>query len=185
MALLQAAEELAAAGGLDAVGVRSAAAIAGTTTRAVYTVFGSREQLIEGLAERSYSLLLEQVAGVPQSGDAVDHLIDAAVLGFRRFAVGHPQLFRLFFVGVHPAWRPSETAQSARQESYGQLISLVRSAKEAGLGPGHSTGELVLMWDAACCGLALREVCGGVDPNQAEQIWRDTLTALVRGLGRA
>lgn len=183
VALLQAAEQLAAEGGLDAVGVRAAATTAGTTTRAVYSVFGSKEDLVQGLAGRAYELLMEQLAGVPLSGDPIRNLVEAAVRGFRQFAIDHPQLFRLFFLGNARVWPLSDSSEVTRQETYGQLLALVAAAQQAGWGQGYSTEELAVIWDAACCGLALREVCGGLDTARAERIWRDALSALAAGLG--
>jgi AcrR family transcriptional regulator len=180
--LLRAAENLAAMGGLEAVGVRSAAAAAGTTTRAVYTVFGSKEELVEGLAERAMELLHERVAAVPLTDDPVRNLVECAVLGYRCFALEHPELFRLFFNGNNPAWRLSASSRAAAKDSYGQLLSLVRAARATGFGSQYSTGELAVIWDAMCSGLALREICGGIDPARAEKIWRDSLGALVTGL---
>jgi AcrR family transcriptional regulator len=185
IALLQAAEQLVAEGGLDAVGVRAAAARAATTTRAVYTVFGSRDELVQGLAGRAFELLSEQLDGLRLGGDPVENLVEAAVKGFRRFALDHPQLFRLFFIGNAPAWRLSDSSEATRQESFARLGALVAAAQQTGWGRGHSTAELALIWDAACCGLALREVCGGMDPARAEQIWRDALGALAAGLSGA
>ena len=49
--LLAAAERLVADGGIDAVSVRGAALAAGTTTRAVYALFGSKEGLVQALAQ--------------------------------------------------------------------------------------------------------------------------------------
>lgn len=182
-ALLEAAERLAAEGGLDAVGVRSAAAAAGTTTRAVYSVFGSKEELVQGLAGRAYELLMQRVAAVPWSEDPIQNLVEAGVKGFRRFAIDHPQLFRLFFLGNARAWPLSESSEATRQETYGQLLTLITTAEHAGWGRGYLTEELAVIWDAACCGLALREVCGALNMDHAERIWRDSLGALAVGLG--
>ncbi len=180
--LLRAAEDLAAVGGLEAVGVRSAAAAAGTTTRAVYTVFGSKEELVDGLVERSMQLLHECVAAVPRTDDPVQDLVECAVLGYRRFALEHPELFRLCFNGNDPARPVSESSRAAAQESYEQFLSLIRPAQAAGFGSHHSIRELAVIWDAMCSGLALREICGAIQPGRAEQIWRDSLGALARGL---
>lgn len=182
VALLQAAERLAAEGGLEAVGVRPAAAAAGTTTRAVYSVFGSKEDLVQGLAGRAYELLMEQLAQIPRSHDPIVNLVEAAVRGFRQFAIEHPQLFRLFFLGNAQVWPLSDSAEATRQETYGQLLALIAAAQKAGWGQGYSTDELAVIWDAACCGLALREVCGSLDVTCAERIWRDALNALAMGL---
>jgi AcrR family transcriptional regulator len=183
VALLEAAERLAAEGGLDAVGVRSAAAAAGTTTRAVYSVFGSKEDLVQGLAGRAYELLMQQMAAIPWSDDPIQNLVEAGVKGFRQFAIEHPQLFHLFFLGNARAWPLSDSSEATRQETYGQLLAVIIAAQHAGWGQGYSTEELAMIWDAACCGLALREVCGALDVDRAERIWRDALGALAAGLG--
>lgn len=185
VALLDAAQKLAAGGGFDAVGVRAAAAAAGTTTRAVYSVFGSKEDLVEGLAERAFELLSRQVAAVPLTGDAVHDLIEGSVLGFRRFAIEHHELFRLFFIGSSPAaWRQGDGTGGAAEEAYEQFITRVQAAHGAGLGAQHSVRKLTLIWDSMCSGLALREICGGMNPERAEQTWRDALGALALGLSQ-
>lgn len=84
----------------------------------------------------------------------------------------------------NPAWRLSESSRAAAEESYEQLLCLVRAARAAGFGSQYSIEELVVIWDAMCSGLALRENCGGTDPAQAEQIWRDSLGAMVKGLSQ-
>ena len=48
-ALLDAAEQLIAERGVDALSLREIAREAGTTTRAVYSLFGSKEQLLGAL----------------------------------------------------------------------------------------------------------------------------------------
>jgi len=50
---------------------------------------------------------------------------------------------------------------------------------------GHPVEEVVLLWDAMCCGLAMREICGPISRTQGERIWMDALTALLAGLGTA
>ena len=42
---------------------------AGTTTRAVYVLFGSKEGLLEALARRTFELLMDAIAAVPPSSD--------------------------------------------------------------------------------------------------------------------
>jgi hypothetical protein len=36
-----------------------------------------------------------------------------------------------------------------------------------------------------CSGLAIRELCGVIDPSQAERVWIDALEALLAGLAVA
>src|SRR5215831_13984535 len=64
-ALLDEAERIVEAEGLDALTVRRVAASAGTTTRAVYTAFGSKEALVIALGARGFDLLREALEVLP------------------------------------------------------------------------------------------------------------------------
>ena len=182
-ALLAAAERLVAEGGVDAVSVRAAAVGAGTTTRAVYALFGSKDGLMQALAQRAFGLLTDQVAAVAPSGDPGRDLIASSVHGFRTFALEHPDLFRLFFTAERP--RPALSAQSTqtRTAALGQLVLLVERAKAAGLLGGHTVQDVTRLWDAVCMGLAMRELCGPIQRSEGARIWTATLQALLAGLG--
>ena len=86
-----AAELLIAERGIEAVTVRDVARKAGTTTRAVYVPFGSKEQLLEALARRGFELLMSGIAAVPPSRDPARDLVNRSVKGFRAFALEHPE----------------------------------------------------------------------------------------------
>ena len=180
--LLAAAERLVAEGGIEAVSVRTTAVRAHTTTRAVYALFGSKEGLVQALAQRAFGLLMERLVSLPLSDDPGRDLITAGVEGFRAFALEHPDLFRLFFTA--PLMRPALSAPSTetRLAAVGRLVRLVERAQDAGLLGRHSVADVTLMWDAACTGLAMREICGPIEPSHGEQIWMDTLTALLSGI---
>jgi AcrR family transcriptional regulator len=181
-ALLAAAERLVAEQGIGAIGVRSVAVRAGTTTRAVYAVFGSKEALVQALAERAFELLIQQVDAVPLSDDPGEDLVAGAVHGFRAFAVEHPDLLRLVFAAWSPGVPFSAQTEATRLAAYARLILRVQRARDADLLGAHPTHEVALLWDAMCSGLALREVCGLIEPSQAERIWTDALRALLAGL---
>jgi AcrR family transcriptional regulator len=161
--------------------VRTVAARAGTTTRAVYALFGSKDGLVQALAQRGFALLMDRVAAVSVTGDPGRDLVVCSVEGFRRFALEHPDLLRLFFAPPHD--RPPLSAESTatRLSALGQLVWRVERAERAGLLGDHTVEEVTLLWDAVCTGLAMREIC--LPPTQREQFWTDALTALLRGLG--
>lgn len=182
--LLEAAEGLLAESGIAAVTVRSVAEHAGTTTRAVYALFGSKEGLVQALAARGFDLVSERVDSLPPAADPSQDLLTAGIDGFRAFAIDHPDLFRLLFVsglGV-PFGVATATAQAT---SFGRLIQRVERLRAAGLIGDHRPEDVALMCDALCTGLANRELCGQIDPSQAERVWREALTALLAGLKRA
>jgi len=193
-ALLDAAERLLAEGGPDAVSVRSTADAIGTSTRAVYSAFGSKAALIEGLAARGYGYLADLVGAVPRTDDPAADLVRAGIDGFRDFATTRPHLFRLTFDRPRSEvyLRPGVSPELRR--SYSELRFLVdRSLAAQRLTDRISADHVAFMFHAVCHGLASNElsrmpppigtgfwsVTADMDPVMA---WRTTLTAFVRGL---
>lgn len=181
--LLTAAEHLTAEGGIDALSVRSAAGAAGTSTRAVYALFGSKDGLVQALAQRAFELVMESVGAIPLTDDPGEDLVTGAVRGFRVFALKHPDLFRLFFTAEQVRGRLSVETNATRLAALALLTQRVERAQAAGLLGSYSVGEATLLWDALCSGLAMREICGPIRAEDGEQIWTDALRALLTGLG--
>src|SRR5687767_12036397 len=105
--LLREGEKRLVEGGLDAVSVRGVAEAAGTTTRAIYSLFGSREGLVSALYREAWRTLTARVEAVPLTDDPVQDLVRVGIDGFRSFATSHPNLFRLAFERIIPV-SPSE-----------------------------------------------------------------------------
>src|SRR5215471_18663377 len=89
-ALLDSAEALTARGGPEALSVRTVADAADTTTRAVYSVFGSKDGLLAGLAQRGFEILGASISALPTTGDPAHDLVEAAIHVFRAMAIGNP-----------------------------------------------------------------------------------------------
>jgi len=116
-ALLDAAEQIVAAQGLAAVSVRGVAEQVGTTTRAIYSLFGSKEGLIAALGARTWDLLGAAVQALPVTEDAAADLVAVGVSGFRGCLVlEHPALFQL---GVQQLSTTPEQAIQIRAADYG------------------------------------------------------------------
>src|SRR5215212_10855269 len=84
-ALLDAAERIAERDGLTALSVRRVANEVGTTTRAVYSLFGAKEGLVAALGARAFDLLGASVAALPTTDDPAADLVRAGLV-FRGFA---------------------------------------------------------------------------------------------------
>ena len=98
IALLAAAERTIEERGIGALSLRELARDAGTTTRAVYSLFGSKEALLGALGARAFELLQAGLAALPETDDPRDDLVEAGLM-FRRFALEHPALFDRAFGG--------------------------------------------------------------------------------------
>jgi len=183
-ALLNAAEAIVEAEGLEGLSVRSVAQQVGTTTRAVYSTLGSMDVLLAALGVRAFDLLSAQIAVVPRSDDPAADLIAAATVGFRRWALEHPALFRVGF--QHQASIPPEIwAQFAVPAGHalGTLHELIRRVERTGGLAGRTLEQATWQFHSLCEGLAATDLRGGLPPSDtdSEPIWADALSALVAG----
>jgi AcrR family transcriptional regulator len=183
-ALLHAAERLVAEGGPDGLSVRAVASAAGTTTQAVYSLFGSKDGLVAALAQVAFELLYERVDQVPQTADPADDLVTIGLEVFRPFVREHPALYRLAFQRI-VGLRPHPGLARARERAFTQLQQRLQRAQDAGQlatkSARYATLELIAMFE----GLANAELRGGtlatIPPGEEERAWRDALETLVRG----
>ena len=179
LALLDAAETLIARDGLAAVSVRAAAHEIGVSVRAVYSLFGSKDGLIRGLAQRGFELLMEQVDSAPITSDPGRDLVNAALKGFRPFALEHPDLFQLIFVGSGIDLGPA--GDDASTLAFSRLAQRLERAREAGVTPDRPINELALEFHGLCQGLAGIELGRPLPHGLANRMWTDTFHDLLAG----
>ena len=176
-ALLDAAERIVEAEGVGALSVRHVAEAAGTTTRAVYSLFGSKDGLVSALGSRAYELLRGGLEELPTTDDPAADLVEAGLRVFRRFAVEHPSLFR---VGVQRTLEGPGYAPIDRAEARDAWVGLEAKIARLELG-GRSVHEAATEFHALCEGLAALELRCMLPAGREEAAWRDGLGALVRG----
>ena len=175
-ALLAAAEELLARD--ESLSVRALADATSTTTRAVYSVFGSMDGVYRALLGRAFDEIRVRVEALPLTEDPRADLVDAGLRGFRAFAIAHPELFRIGFERRVPGLAGSPDVP----ESVAAITVLAQRVHrcKALLG-GRRAHEVTWQFHSFCQGLASVELHGwlGADP---EHQWRDALMAFVVGL---
>jgi AcrR family transcriptional regulator len=176
--LLDAAERIVEADGVDGLTVRSVAEAGGTTTRAVYSVFGSKDGLVVALGRRAFDLLRDELDRLPTTGDAVDDLVEAGIVVWRRFVLDHPALFEL---AVQRAMPDPGLASEFRPAAAEAMAGLVRRVERLELGD-RSPRDATRAFHALCEGLAALELRGFLPAGDEERAWRDALGALVAGL---
>jgi AcrR family transcriptional regulator len=182
-ALLDAAESIVATEGLAALSVRRVAEHAATTTRAVYSVFDSREGMLVALGTRAFESLGRSVADAPTTNDPSADLVEAGAKQFRRWTVEHPALFRIAFPRTEIAPALSEQFGPARLRALSGLVDHVsRALEHRGTIADPEIRDATVSFHAMCEGLALLELRGVLPPHRAEQLWREGLTALVTGM---
>ena len=184
-ALLLAAEHLVETDGVDALTVRRVASEVGTTTRAVYSVYGSKDALVAALGAHGFELLREGIEAHPTSADPAADLIDAGVSVFRRFAVEHPALYGISVQRTLPTPELFDEFRGEAQAAMAGLRQRLEGLREAGLLGGRSVRDAVIAFHALCEGLAALELRGTLPEGDEERLWRDALTVLVRGFANA
>jgi AcrR family transcriptional regulator len=124
--LFQAAETLLSRGGAEALSVRGVAHAAGTTTRAVYSTFGSKQGLYAALYRESWQALCRAIDALPPIEDPLEALVEAGASGFRSYALEHPNLFRLVFERLVPDIRPGPEDLAASEAALARLSECVQ-----------------------------------------------------------
>jgi len=180
-ALLEVAERTVQQDGLEALSVRRVAGDVGTTTRAVYSLFGSKEGLVVALGRRAFELLGTAIERLESTADPAADLVEAGVAVFRQFAVDHPSLFALAVQRSMTSPRLAAHFDPAASEALGGLTARIARVEAAGLLGGRSVRDAVCEFHALCEGLASVELRGLMPTGREKRIWRDALTALVDG----
>lgn len=174
-ALLQAALSLAADGGLEAVTARGVADRAGTTTRALYRLFGSHQGLMDNIAADAADELLACLMRVPISGNPRDDLVRLGTEGFRAFAMEKPHLFDALLRSSDPR---SGLFAPRVLDFVGARVRRAGLRGRAADPPWFVPYQYV----AVCVGLVISPFPAD-SALEAETLWTGTLNALVSGQG--
>ena len=191
-ALIEAAAERLATEGLDALSLRKVAADVGSSTQAVYTHFGSKEDLVRAVVEEAFARLHHEIAGVPQTDDPVADLAGVA-LAYRRNALANAHLYRVMF-GLNPLALTDPAAHLADAdpdhpdtgiEAFGAMVAQAARCVDAGLLRGDPALVALCMWSTAH-GVVSLELAGFLGTEAAAEgvfgrATRATFVGLLRG----
>jgi AcrR family transcriptional regulator len=182
--LRAAGERLVAEGGPDALSVRAVAAEAGTTTRAVYSLFGSKDGLVAALAQIAFELLYHRIDHMPETDDPAADLVAIGTYVFRGLAREHPALYRIAFQRI-AGLQPEPQLIEARERAWVQLQGRVQRLKDAGLlgrkSVPDASRELNAMWEGLANAELRGEVLRIIPRGEEERAWRDALSTVLRG----
>ena len=173
-------------GGPAALSVRAVAREAGTSTRAVYTLFGSKDGLlVDALAREAFEFLFETIDKLPETDDSAADLVAVGAHAFRRLVLEHPAPYRIAFQRVVPGLDPGPELTAARERAWSQLLGKIRRLEDAGLLGEKPAAQAAVEFNAMLEGLANAELRGAVFRNLPEggeeQAWDDALATVVRG----
>lgn len=165
---------------MSALTVRRVAAEVGTSTRAVYATYGSKEALLVALGRKAYEILDEELRDLPTTTDPVADLIEAGLI-FRRFTISHPALFAVGIQRRDLSARLSPEIQATAAGVFGQLEQRFQPLEAVGRLTAPSTRSAARTFHALCEGLASLESRSMLPKDKEESSWRDALTFLLSG----
>ncbi|WP_026552742.1 TetR-like C-terminal domain-containing protein [Arthrobacter sp. H20] len=124
--LLAVAADLVDSNGPARVTLRDVAAAAGTSTSAVYSLFGGKSQLLTAVVDNGFSSFRD--SQLAASGG----LMELGV-AYRAWALEHRALYRLMFGGALAAYVDCQPSPGAAADAMQPLKDAVASAQSAGI----------------------------------------------------
>ncbi|MEE3851216.1 TetR/AcrR family transcriptional regulator [Gordonia sp. LSe1-13] len=117
--------------GVDALSVREVARAAGTSTTAVYSLFGNKEGLIRGVLVRAF----ESFTAAQESATGAEVESDLANLGVQYvgWALGNPRLYELMFGESRAGIAPTAETEAASARAIAPLRHGVARAIDTGV----------------------------------------------------
>ena len=180
--VLQAAMDMLASDGVAEFTTRRLARHAGTSTPAVYELFGDKAGLVREVFFESFRLLRQYLDQVRPSQDPRAELV-LVIESLRSFAREHSVLADLMFSRPFADFDPGPAERRAGDEVRLFIVAAVRRCVRAGVLQGDEV-DIAHVIVAMAQGLAGQETAGwlGTSQQSRDRRWDLAITALLDGL---
>ncbi|WP_165795423.1 TetR/AcrR family transcriptional regulator [Deinococcus koreensis] len=176
LALVGIARDLLNTEGLGRLSTRRIAQQAGTSTTAIYSLFGGKDGLMEALYLDGFDRLEAALRAVPTGGtDPPLQRIVALNRQYRAFALQHPQDYAVMFERGIPGFQPTAAAQLRAWQSLQPLIQRIREAQASGALLHHPCEDLAMKLWVATHGVVSLELAGYFPERLEAQAMHDRL----------
>lgn len=182
-ALLRRAGEVLREDGAAALSVRALADDLGVSTRAIYSLFGSKEGLVRAMFRAGFEGLAAELDAVVPGDDPIEDLRRLAD-AYRASAHARPHLYDVMFACPVPEFVPGPQEAEVATATLERLRAGVSRAIEAGAMAGEPWEVTICLWGLTH-GLVSLELTGGPDFLDHDRIYRNSVAAMLRGLAPA
>lgn len=167
--------------GIASLSLRSLAGQVGTSTSAVYSLFGGKAELLAALYEGAFAQFGAAQRAVPVTGDVGDDLM-ALGHAYWAWARAHPDLYPVLFSGVLGDVEPNPAQVAAAASTIEPLARLVQSAVETGRMVGDPGAITFAVWAAVHGAVSLVLANCAPEAERTRADWFDaTAGAVIRG----
>jgi AcrR family transcriptional regulator len=183
-AILDAALELFIEHSYEQVSIRNIAAKVGYSPAAIYSYFGSKDDIFFALAEEGLRIINATDPIAAPSGDALDD-IRATARHLYDFSNQHPEFFALIFVDRHV---PKISAEYARfrflNDIWRRLEARVQRCIDEGVFPATLSPFVALrLLIAPILGIAAQRISSRLAPNEdGDALAADAIEVTIAGL---
>ena len=181
--LLDLAARLIAEEGPQALTLRTLAQRANCSTKVVYTLFGGKNGLSEGLKVEGFALLRFAVERERRRHRDPVRALLPVMMTYRSFALAHRALFGVMFLNALPEHVATDFSRQQARAALGAVEAAVAEAQAAqGLGSADAFDAAVRLW-AAVHGPVTLEV-EGIPPfsDQGERLARLAVSDVLASL---
>ena len=179
--LVDEAARILATEGVAALTLRRVAAAGGTSTMAVYTLFGDKQGLLAAMHNEGFARLGAAMADACRDDD--DALTALARLGaaYRSAAIANPHLYTLMFGTAAPGFVPDPAAQAAAEATFTPLVETVQRCLDEGVLAGAAATTIATYLWAVSHGVVSLDITGKLDGDEAarEKAYSDAMVYAV------
>lgn len=185
--LLDRAAELLSGEGPQALSLRRLATEVGTSTTAVYSLFGGKPALLQAVHDEAFRRFGAHLSMVRPSADPGEDLLRLA-MAYRDSALDDPHMYGVMFGRrAGPDVEPTLVTDERARATFEPLVDAVRRGIEAGRLPPEDPVTLAAACWATAHGLVSLEISGFLPPQAGEplRLFTESMRAVARGWGAA
>lgn len=165
--LVDQAGRILAAEGAPALTLRRLASVSGTSTMAVYTLFGDKPGLLAAMHREGFVRLAAALETAKSSVDDPLAALAEQGIAYRQTALANPHLYGIMFGTAAPGFRPDSAGQQVADAAYRPLVDGVQRCLDAGAMVGPDAERIALHLWSVSHGMVSLEIAGHLDGDEA------------------
>ncbi|WP_028936583.1 TetR/AcrR family transcriptional regulator [Pseudonocardia spinosispora] len=168
--------------GPDGLSLRKLAAQVGTSTTAVYSLFGGKPGLLNAVFDEAFDRFAQRLGTVEHVDDLIEQGI-ALAAAYRSSALDEPHFYQVMFGQVGGELTPDEESVRRATATFTPLVEWVRQAMDAGLLREENPRTVATTMWSVMHGLVSLELRSLLPPGSGEpaELYRHALRAMLRG----
>jgi AcrR family transcriptional regulator len=165
--LLEQAGQTLSAHGLGALSLRKLASDVGTSTTAVYSLFGGKPALLKALFDEAFHRFGAHLAAAERSGDPVEDLYRLG-LAYRASALDDPHFYEVMFGPTRADFAPDAESTTLAASTFEPVLDGVQRAIAARELRAAEPGDIAVSLWAISHGMVSLELRGYLPPGAGD-----------------